>query len=75
MKDFNEKLEQYMKQIRENPLHILGCLSKKIDYERMLKLKEEIETNGWLPNIQKLITNKNKPEKINFFPDRGKRKL
>lgn len=70
----NEKLDQYIKQIKENPPHVLGCLSKKIDYERMLKLKEEIETKGWLPDVQKLIISKNTPDKINFFPDKGKRK-
>ncbi len=63
-----------MEYINENPPHLLGCLSKKVDYKRMLKLKEEIETNGWLPTTQALIAKKNKPEKINFFPNRGKKK-
>ena len=64
-----------MDYINENPPHLLGCLSKKIDHKRMLKLKEEIENNGWLPTAQVLITSKNKLERINFFANRGKRKI
>ncbi len=68
MKELNDKLNQYVEWINNNPPHVLGCLSKKIDYERMLKLKKEIETKGWLPNPQALINNKNNPDSLNFFP-------
>uniref|UniRef100_A0A6M3L0D6 Uncharacterized protein n=2 Tax=viral metagenome TaxID=1070528 RepID=A0A6M3L0D6_9ZZZZ len=63
MKELNQKLESYTKYIKENPPGVLGDLKNGIDKERMLKLKREIESKGWLPDIESLLLHSKNMEK------------
>lgn len=68
VKEIGRKCDKFEKYIKKNPPNVLGHLLGGIDADRMTKLKEEIEIDGWLPKykaIKKRLNRIKKTEEIN----------